>query len=41
MKEVFELKEPSYSLHSKGNCFVRGNVKTTQYSIQAIKYLGP
>ena len=41
MKEVFELKEPSYSLRSKGNYFVRGNVKTTHYGIQSIKYLAP
>ena len=34
MKDIFELKEPSYSLHSKGNYFVRGNVKTTHYGIQ-------
>ena len=33
MKEVFELKEPSYSLRSKGNYFVRGNVKTTHYGV--------
>ena len=37
MKEVFELKKPSYSLRSKGNYFVRGNVKTTHYGIQSIK----
>ena len=41
MKEVFELKEPSYSLFSKRNYFVGGNVKTTHYGIQSIKYLGP
>ena len=41
MKEVFELKEPSYSLRSKGSYFVRGNVKTTHYGIQSIKYLAP
>ena len=41
VKEVFELKEPSYSLRSKGNYFVRGNVKTTHYGIQSIKYLAP
>ena len=41
MKDVFELKEPSYSLCSKGNYFVRGNVKTTHYGIQSIKYLAP
>ena len=39
MKEVFEFKEPSYSLRSKRNYFVRGNVKTTHYGIQSIKYL--
>ena len=38
MKKVFELKEPSYSLYLKGNYFVRGNVKTTHYGIQSIKY---
>ena len=41
MKEVFELKEPSDSLRLKGNYFVRGNVKTTHYSIQSMKYLAP
>ena len=35
MKEVFELKKPSYNLPSKGNYFVRGNVKTTHYRIQS------
>ena len=39
MKYVFELKEPSSSLCSKGNYFVRRNVKTTHYGIQSIKYL--
>ena len=41
LKEVFELKESSYSLCSKGNYFVRENVKTTRYGIQSIKYLAP
>ena len=41
MKEVFELKEPSYSLRSKENYFVRGNIKTTPYGIHSIKYLAP
>ena len=41
MKEVFELKEPSYGLHSKGNCFVYGNVKTCHYGIQSRKCLAP
>ena len=39
MKEVFELKESSYSLRSKGNYFIRGNVKIALYGIQSIKYL--
>ena len=39
MKEVFELKEPSYSLRLNGNYFVRGNFKTTHYGTQSIKYL--
>ena len=41
MKEVFELKEPSYSLRSKRNHFARENVKTTHYGIQSIKHLAP
>ena len=41
MKEVFELKELSYSLRSKGNYFVLGNVKISHYGIQSIKYLAP
>ena len=39
MKEVFELKESSYSLRSEGNYFIRGNVKIAHYGIQSIKYL--
>ena len=38
MKEV-ELKDPSSSLRSQRNYFVRGNVKATHYGIQSIKYL--
>ena len=41
MKDVFELKEPSYSLRLKRNYFVRGNVRTTHYGIQSIRYLAP
>ena len=41
MKEAVELKEPSYSLRSKGNYFLHGNVKTTYYGIQSFKYLAP
>ena len=41
MKEVFELKEPSHSLHSQGRYFIRENVKTTHSSTMSIKYLKP
>ena len=41
INQVFELKEAPCSLRSQGNCFARGNVKTTQHSIQSIKYLAP
>ena len=41
MKEIFELKEPSYSLPAQGNYLVRRNVKTTCYDFQSIKYLAP
>ena len=41
MKEVFEFKEPSYSLRSQENYFVRSNVKTTHCGIQSIKLLAP
>ena len=41
MKKIFELKERSSSLLSQGNFFVRGNIKTTHYCIQSIKYLAP
>ena len=40
-KGVVELKEPSCSLHSQGNYFIRGNVKTTRYGVQSTKYLVP
>ena len=33
INEVFELKDASYSLRSQGNCFVRGNAKTTHQGI--------
>ena len=41
MKEVFELKEPSYNLRSKENSFKRGIVRTTIYGLQSIRYLAP
>ena len=41
MKEVVELKEPSYNLRLKENSFVRGIVRTTNYGLQSIRYLAP
>ena len=37
IKEVFELKEPSYNLRSKENSFKRGIVRTTNYGLQSIR----
>ena len=41
MKKVIEFKEPSCGLRPQGNYFARGNVKSTHYSIQSIRYLAP
>ena len=41
MKEVLQFKEPSYSLRSQQNTFVKRNVKTTHYGLQSIRYLAP
>ena len=41
MKDVFELKEPAYNLRSNGNSFLVGNIKTTHYGLQSIRYLAP
>ena len=41
MKKVFELKEPSYNLRSKEDSFIRGIFRTTNYSLQSIRYLAP
>ena len=41
MTEVFEIKEPHYSLHSEASHFKRENVKPTHYGIQSVRYLGP
>ena len=41
MKDVFELKEPSYNLRSESNHFTRRNVKTTYYGLSSIKHLAP
>ena len=41
MKDMFELKEPSYNLQSESNHFTRRNVKTTNYGLLSIKHLAP
>ena len=41
MKDVFELKEPPYSLRSESNHFTRRNVKTAYYGLSSIKHLAP
>ena len=41
MKKNIEFKEPSCGLRPQGNYFARGNVKSTHYSIQSIRYLAP
>ena len=41
MKEVFEIKEPHYNLHSEASHFKRENVKSTYYGIQSVRYSGP
>ena len=41
MKDVFELKKPSYNLRSESNHFTRRNVKTIYYVLLSIKHLAP
>ena len=41
MKDVFELKEPSYNLRSESNHFTHRNVKTIYYGLLSIKHLAP
>ena len=41
MTEVFEIKEPHYNLRSETTDFKRENVKSTHYSIQSVRHLGP
>ena len=41
MKDVFELKEPSYNLRSESNHFTCRNVKTAYYDLLSIEYLAP
>ena len=41
MKDVFELKEPSYKPRSESNHFTRRYVKTTYYGLSSVKHLAP
>ena len=41
MKQVLDFQEPYYNLHSETSQFRRENIKTTNYSIQSAKFLGP
>ena len=41
MKEVFEIQNPAYNFHSEATHLNRENVKTTHYSIQSVRHLGP
>ena len=41
MKEVFEILNPPYNFRSKATHFKREDMKTTQYGIQSVRYLGP
>ena len=41
MIEVFEVKEPHYTLRSEASHFKREDVKSTHYGIQSVRHLGP
>ena len=41
MKDVFELKEPTYNLRSESNHFTCRNVRTNYYGLLSIKHLAP
>ena len=41
MEDIFELQNPSYNLRSSCNQFRRENIKTVQYGLQSVRYLGP
>ena len=41
MKEVFEIKNPHYTLRSAASHFKRENVKSSHYRIQSVRNLGP
>ena len=40
MKEVFEIQKPPYNFCSEYTYFKRENVKTTDYGIRSVRYLG-
>ena len=41
IKDIFELKNPSYNLRSTCNQFRRENIKTVHYGLQSVRYIGP
>ena len=41
MTEIFEMKEPRYSLLSEASHFKKENIKPTHYGIQSVRQLGP
>ena len=41
MKQVFDFQEPYYNLRSETSQFKRENIKTSNYGIQSVKFLGP
>ena len=41
MKEVFEMLNPAHNFRSEASHFKKEDMKTTQYGIQSVRYLGP
>ena len=41
MTEIFEMKEPRYSLLSEASHFKKENIKPAHYGIQSVRQLGP
>ena len=41
MEDIFEQQNPSYNLRSSCNQFRRENMKTVNYGLQSVRYLGP
>ena len=41
MKEVFEMPNPAHNFRSEVSHFKREDMKTTQYGIRSVRYLGP